>query len=137
MALTDTGAGRTITSHNAGMSHPKVTLAGTCKLGDPLGYATGWKRSDPDTAAGPIRVQLIAMQDGVSGDTISVCTQAIIKGFTLGTVGGLVYQKDADVGKWAEAAPGDGGDDKTPYGVILAADTILVTVLPQGPYLTV
>ena len=132
MAVTDSGAGRNILTHNAGVSQSKRTLAGTVKRGDPIGYSSGWVRADPDVAAGPITTKFFAIGEGVSGDTIAVCTECEMDGFTGGTIGGTVFLKDADVGKYAEAASGDSTDDNTKLGVIVSATTVYLRCNPSG-----
>lgn len=65
----------------------KVTLAGTVKRGDSIGYSSGWKQADSDA---PIYAQLVALQSGVSGDVITVGDSAVI-----------------DFGSGCTATPGD------------------------------
>src|SRR3990172_8017397 len=74
-----------------------------------------------------IQPKLIALQGGVSGDTIEACKEAVISGFTGGTVGGLLYlEEGAGVGGgYTETAPATTGDVNTIIGYILAADTVL------------
>jgi len=105
----------------------KVALSGTVIAGDLIGYATGWKRALA-TVATAIQGKLIALQGGVSGDEIEVCREAIIGGFTAGTVGGLVYNEEgAGVGGgYTETAPATTGDVNTILGYILSATEIYV-----------
>ena len=88
MAYADAGTGRTVRPINAGLQ-TLLILAGTVKIGDLIGFSTGWKRADGDT--GPIKANFIAMGNGDSGDVIPVCTEAEVDGFTGGTDGGLLY----------------------------------------------
>lgn len=133
MAFTDAGAGRKIVSDNRVLSGGiTVTLAGTVKIGDPIGYSSGWKRADADA---PIPARYIACQDGVSGDVIEVCTEAVITGVTTSTgitgasVGAKVYTA-ATAGLWTETVITGSGNDATPYGSSLDANTIHVRTHP-------
>jgi len=105
----------------------KIVLSGTVTAGDCVGYASGWKRALA-TVGTAIQTKLIALEDGVSGDTIEVCREAVISGFTAGTVGGLVYNEEgAGVGGgFTETAPATVGDVNTILGYILTADSIYV-----------
>lgn len=88
MAFADSGSGRTVRPV-AGHVQASVTLAGTVQRGDLIGFSTGYKRADADT--GPIKAAFIAMQSGISGESIPVCTEAVVDGFTGGTPGALMY----------------------------------------------
>jgi hypothetical protein len=103
----------------------KITLSGTVIAGDLLGYASGWKRALA-TVGTAIQGKLIALQPGVSGDVIEVTREAVIDGFTGGTVGGLLYgEEGAGVGGgWIEVAPATTGDVNTILGYILSATAI-------------
>ena len=105
----------------------KVALSGTVQAGDCIGYASGWKRALA-TVATAIQTKLIALQDGVSDDTIKATTEAVVDGFTGGTVGGLVYNEEgAGVGGgYTETAPATTGDVNTILGYILSATEIYV-----------
>lgn len=105
----------------------KITLAGTVIAGDVLGYSSGWKRALA-TVGTAIQGKLVALEDGVSGDVIEATRDALISGFTGGTVGGLVYvEEGAGVGGgYTETAPTDTGDVNTIVGHILSATDILV-----------
>src|SRR3990170_8888246 len=84
----------------------KLTLSGTVIAGDLIGYSSGWKRALA-TVGTAIQTKLIALEGGVSGDVIEVCREAVIGGFTGGTVGALVYNEEgAGVGGgYTETAP--------------------------------
>ena len=105
----------------------KVTLSGTVLPGDCIGYSSGWKRALA-TVGTAIQTKFIALEGGVSGDVIEVCAEAVIGGFTAGTVGGLVYNEEgAGVGGgYTETAPSTGGDVNTILGYILSATEIYV-----------
>ncbi|OGO48973.1 MAG: hypothetical protein A2W34_03990 [Chloroflexi bacterium RBG_16_64_32] len=125
MALTEASPrNRTVTAVETKF---KVTLAGTVIAGDCIGYASGWKRALA-TVGTAIQTKLIALEGGVSGDVIEVCREAVIGGFTGGTVGGLVYNEEgAGVGGgYTETAPATTGDVNTILGYILSATEIIV-----------
>ena len=104
----------------------KITLSGTVKAGDALGYSSGWKQALATTGTA-IQTELIALEPGVSGDEIEVCATAVIGGFSGGTPGGSVYQAEgASNGEYTETAPSTSGDVNTIIGVILSATEILV-----------
>ncbi len=90
MAFVDPTTGSRIILQSSPGQGSQVTLAGTVKVGDPIGYSSGWKQADSDAVIYP---QLIAGQSGVSGDVITVYDSAIIdfgSGCTA-TAGGLLY----------------------------------------------
>ena len=103
----------------------KVALSGTVIAGDLIGYSSGWKRALA-TVGTAIQSKLIALEGGVSGDTIEVCREAVIDGFTGGTVGGLLYlEEGAGVGGgYTETAPATTGDVNTIIGYILTATSV-------------
>jgi hypothetical protein len=103
----------------------KITLSGTVIAGDCIGYASGWKRALA-TVGTAIQTKLIALEGGVSGDVIEVCREAVIDGFTSGTVGGLLYNEEgAGVGGgYTETAPATTGDVNTIIGYILTATSV-------------
>ncbi len=75
MSFVDPTTGsRVILQSAPGQGFP-ITLAGTVKVGDPIGYSSGWKQADYDA---PIYPQMIAGGSGVSGDTITAYDSAII-----------------------------------------------------------
>ena len=53
MAFADPGDGRKILDSGRGTQPGEVTLAEACKLGDVLGYSSGWKRALATTGATP------------------------------------------------------------------------------------
>lgn len=66
----------------------QVTLGGTVKRGNLLGYNSGWVVADDSSGYAAV---LIALNDGVSGDVIEVCRAAVISGVTGATAGAKVY----------------------------------------------
>ena len=68
-----------------------LALSGTVYAGAPIGFTTGWVQAIASLTA-PIPAEFIALEDGVSGDVISVTQEAIIiGGVTSATLGGEVY----------------------------------------------
>lgn len=123
MALTEPTTGRIIKD----VSLPvRITLAEACKMGDLLGYSSGWKRALATTGTAIAGV-LVAGQAGAIGDVITAYREAAISGFTGGTPGGSVYSAEGTAyGCYTEAAPTTGGDCNTIIGTITAADAIAV-----------
>ena len=115
MPLVDSGGGRNITQHNGGVVPAKVVLSGTVKTGDPIGYSSGFVR-----ASNTIKCLFIAGQDGVSGDKITVYTEARIEGFSDGDIGDPVHT-NATAGRWSETVVAN-----YVYGTVVAADAIHV-----------
>ena len=110
----------------------KVLLSGTVKVGDPIGKSGATFVRALATVGTAIQAKFIALSDGVSGDKIGVALTAEIAGFTLGTIGGLVYvDEGATAGRWTETVPTTSGDTETPQGVITAADAIIVSIDPS------
>ena len=105
-----------------------ITLkaASPCIAGDALGYSSGWMLALATTGTA-IAAELIACEKGVGGDVIEACREAVIGGFSGGTVGGAVYQAEGTAsGEYTETAPSTGGDCNTIIGVIISATEILV-----------
>lgn len=133
MPFSDPQVGRVIVDSGRGPNPGTVTLAGTVKRGDVLGYSTGWKRALA-TVGGVIQGQVVALADGVSGDVIPVSTHPVVSGYTGGTPGSAVYVAEGtDNGKVTETAPSTSGDANTIIGVVLAADTVCFFVGARAP----
>lgn len=125
MAFADPGQDRVIVDSGVGPYPPTVTLAGTVKRGDVLGYSSGWKRALA-TAGGVIQGRLIALADGVSGDVIPVSPRAVVSGYTGATAGNPIYVAEGTSnGQVTETAPTTQADANTIVGVALSATTIL------------
>jgi len=97
MAFTDARSGRIILK---GLLPLEITLAGTVKTGDPLGYSSGWKAADGNNS---IYAELVAGRHGVSGDRITAYRIARIGGVTTGTAGNTLYLSDTE-GEYAASA---------------------------------
>jgi len=118
MALTDPGGGnRRVIYYD--LPFP-VTLAGTVYSGDMVGYSAGFKQADDD---GAIPALYVACENGVSGDKINVARRALLDGYTLGTVDGLVYLSNT-AGETTETVT------QQVVGRILTASLIWVDLLP-------
>lgn len=111
-----------------GIAPVQITLAGTVKTGDAIGYSSGWKRALA-TVGTAIQGQLVAGEDGVSGDVITAYYVAVVGGsrFSGGTAGSSVYVAEGtDNGKWTETAPSTTNDVNTIVGVDLDGTTLLL-----------
>ncbi len=108
MAFVDnTTGGRVI---KEGKRPVSITLAGTVKCGDLIGYASGWKAADMDSSPKNYP-ELIASAPGVSGDVIVAFREAVID-FGAGctaTAGDRVYATTT-AGQYVGVASDDQGD---------------------------
>jgi len=127
MAFADPQVGRSVIC-GPGPAAATVTLAGTVAEGDIIGYSNGWKRALAN-AGGVIQGQLVALKSGVSGDVIPVATHCVVKGYTGGTPGGLIYVAEGtDAGKVTDIIPATQADALTVIGVLLSATEIAFTL---------
>ena len=126
MALTDQGKDGQIINSGVGPEAPTVTLAGTVKRGDILGYSSGWKRAIA-TTGGVIQGRLVALADGVSGDVIPVSDRPVVGGYSDATAGSYVYVNEGsgNDGTITQTAPTDSGDANTIIGIALSATVVL------------
>ncbi len=124
MALTDAQAGGSILEYTDKL---RVLLAGDASRGDLLGFASGWKRALA-TVGTAIQGRLIALEDGLSGETINAVASAVITGRITGaTPGGAVYgEEGTGNGKYTEVAPATTGDVNKIIGYVIDATTIRV-----------
>jgi len=82
-----------------------LALSGTVYAGAPIGFTTGWVQAIASASA-PIAAEFIALEDGISGEVISVTQEAIIiDGVTGATLGGEVYLSST-AGEYSETANG-------------------------------
>ena len=120
MAYTDAQANGSI---KYGEDEAEVTLAGTVKIGDAVGYSSGWKRALA-TTGGVIQIRCVAGEDGTTGKKIKVYFGKTLLGGTRlsgGTTGSAVYVAEGtDNGKYTETAPSTSGDAKTVVGYMLS-----------------
>jgi len=125
MAFSDPATGRVILDSGRGTEPQTVTLAEACKVGDVLGYSTGWKRALA-TAGSVIQGRLVALRGGASGDEVPVSANPVVDGYTGGTPGNYVYAAEGtDYGKITETAPSTTDDANTIIGVVLTATKVM------------
>jgi hypothetical protein len=115
MALTDPLKGRII---KEAVEPVLITLAGTVHRGDLIGYSAGWVAADANAA---VYAELVAGEDGVSGQTITAYRKVVLGAFTGMTAGGAVYLSDT-AGRYSESA----GTVSQKVGMSLSATDLLV-----------
>ena len=125
MAFADPATGRKIIDSGRGTEPGRVTLAEACKVGDVLGYSSGWKRALATTGS-VIQGRVVALRGGASGDVIPVSANPVVGGYTGATPGNYVYVAEgSDNGKVTETAPTDSSDADTIIGIALSATEVL------------
>ena len=125
MAFADPATGRKIVDSGRGTRPGTVTLAEACKVGDVLGYSSGWKRALA-TTAGVIQGRVVALIGGASGDVIPISPNPVIGGYTGATPGNPVYVAEGtDYGKITETIPATTNDATTVVGIVLSATEVL------------
>ncbi len=109
-----------------------VLLAGTAKIGDCLGWSSGWKRA-LGMVSSIIAMRCVAGEDGESGQRIKVYFgKTNISGSRLsgGTAGSALYVAEGtDNGEYTETAPSTTGDSTTKVGYMLSANE--ATLIPN------
>jgi hypothetical protein len=102
----DTTGGRII---KEGVRPVKITLAGTVKVGDLLGYSSGWKAADMNSSP-KVYPELVAGGAGVSADVITAFREAVIDfgSDCTATAGDRVFAS-TDGGQYVGAASNDQG----------------------------
>ena len=122
MAFAD---GQTNARIDYGEDEALITLAGTAKIGDALGWSSGWKRSLA-TVGSLIPLRCVAGDDGASGQRIKAYFgKTLVSGsrFSGGTAGNTLYVAEgSDSGKYTETAPSRSGDINTRAGYMLSAN---------------
>ena len=107
-----------------------VTLSGTVVKGDALGFSSGWKRALATTGS-VVQMRCVALEDGVSGQRITVCFgECYMKGarFSGGTANAALYVAEgSDNGKYTETAPSTSGDANTRVGTMLTTIEAILT----------
>ena len=97
-----------------------IALSGTVTKGDLIGLTGAtWVAADATATAFP--AYFVALDDGVSGDTIKATHEAVISSVSGATVGGSVYMSET-AGATTQTAP---GEDQI-VGVAVAATRILI-----------
>ena len=125
MAFADPATGRVVLDSGRGTEPQKVTLAEACKVGDVLGYSSGWKRALATTGS-VIQGRVVALADGENGGEVPVSANPVIDGYTGATPGNYVYVAEgSDKGKITETAPNTTGDANTIIGVALTATRVM------------
>lgn len=125
MAFADPGKGRSIIDVGSSKLYPPtVVLAEACVEGDILGYSTGWKKAN-GTAATIIQGRLVAMKGGGIGDTVPVSTDCVVRGYTGGTAGGVIYVDYTTSGLVTDTISTTPTDANTVIGILLSATDIL------------
>ena len=92
-----------------GIRPVQITLSGTVKVGDLIGYSSGWKAADMNSSP-KVYPELVAGAPGVSGDVITAFREAVIDLGTgcTATAGDRVYA-DTDAGEYVGVASNDQG----------------------------
>ncbi len=115
-----------------GEDEADVLLAGTVKLGDAIGWSSGWKRA-LGTVSNIVAMRCVAGQDGTSGQRITVYFGKTNIGgsrFSGGTPGAALYVAEGtDNGKYTETAPSTTGDSTTKVGYVVSANE--ATLIPN------
>jgi|TARA_Y100000310_G_scaffold220623_1_gene222175 hypothetical protein len=112
-----------------GKNKATILLAGTVKLGDAVGFSSGWKRALATTGTA-IPLQYVAGEDGASGQRISAFSGITLMSgsrFSGGTAGAALYVAEGtDNGKYTETAPSTSGDINTIIGYVLSASEVVI-----------
>ena len=129
MAFSDSQANAVI---DYGENEAEVTLASAAKVGDAIGWSSGWQRA-LGTTANVIAMRCVAGEDGATGQRIKVYFGKVgISGsrFSGGTAGAALYVAEGtDVGEYTETAPSDTGDSTTKVGYMISANE--ATLIPN------
>jgi len=108
-----------------GEDESEIELAGTVKVGDALGWSSGWKRALATTGS-VIQMRCVAGKDGEDGQKVKAYFgKVLINGsrFSGGTAGASLYVAEGtDNGKYTETAPSDSGDANTVVGYMISAN---------------
>ena len=121
MAFADAQASGVI---DYGENEAEIKLAGTVKVGDAVGWSSGWVRALATTGTA-IQMRCVAGQDGASGQKIKAYFgKTFLGGSRLsgGTAGSALYVAEGtDNGKYTETAPDTTGDCDTVVGYMISA----------------
>ncbi len=125
MAFSDLGKGRIILDSGRGTEPGKVTLAEGCKVGDVLGYSSGWKKALATTGS-VIQGRLVALADGNNGEEVPVSANPVVGSYSGATPGNYIYVAEGSSnGQITQTAPSTSGDANTIIGVALSATEVL------------
>lgn len=126
MPITDSQANGVI---DYGENEAEITLASAAKVGDALGWSSGWQRA-LGTTAGVIAMRCVAGEDGVTGQRVKAYFGKVgISGsrFSGGTAGAALYVAEGtDVGEYTDTAPSTEGDSTTIVGYTLSANEVML-----------
>lgn len=103
----------------------ELTLAGTVKRGEAIGYSSGWVRALA-TVATAIQTRFFALEDGVNGDVIKASKQVIEEHSGFGAAaGGAVYQDEgSNNGQLTQTKPSTTGDVDKVIGHAISATVL-------------
>ncbi|MBM2832790.1 MAG: hypothetical protein HW414_1842 [Dehalococcoidia bacterium] len=125
MAFADPATGRVILDSGRGTVPGTVVLAEACKVGDVLGYSSGWKRALA-TVSSVIQGRLVALRGGATGESVPVSANPVVGGYTGATPGNPVYVAEGtDNGKITETIPATTNDATTVVGIALTATEVM------------
>jgi len=125
MAFSDPGKGRIVLDSGRGTEPEKVTLGEDCKVGDVLGYSSGWKRALATTGS-VIQGRLVALADGENGEEVPVSANPVVGGYSGATPGGYVYVAEgSNNGQATQTAPSTSGDANTIIGIAVSATEVM------------
>lgn len=126
MPFADSQANATI---DYGEAEAEITLAGAAKVGDAIGWSSGWKRALA-TAGSVVHMRCVAGQDGSTGQNIKAYFGKVsISGtrFTGGTAEAALYVAEGtDNGKYTETAPSTSSDVNTKIGIVVSASEVIL-----------
>jgi len=127
MAFADSQANGKIDFGDGGS---EIKLAATAKVGDAIGWSSGWVRALA-TDGTAIQMRCVAGEDGASGQKIKAYFGKVLLGGTRisgGTAGSALYVAEGtDNAKYTETAPTTSGDCDTVVGYMFSAtEAILI-----------
>jgi hypothetical protein len=105
----------------------EITLAAAAKVGQLLGYSTGWKLSNAATGTA-IAAELIAGQSGVIGDKITAYRRCTLWDRDAPFTAGSLYYVDeaAGPGGIVTTMPTTTGDIQQCVGIAVSTERVLV-----------
>jgi len=104
----------------------QITLAAAAKVGQLLGYSTGWKLSNA-TAGTAIAAELIAGQSGVIGDQITAYRRCTLWDRDAPfTAGSLYYVDKTTAGGITATMPPTSGDIDQMVGIAVSTERVIV-----------
>ncbi len=129
MAFVDSQANAVI---DVGEAEAEITLAGAAKVGDAIGWSSGWKRA-LGTTGSVVHMRCVAKDNGSTGQKIKAYFGKVsLRGtrFSGGTAGAALYVAEStDNGKYTETLPSTTGDITTKVGYMVSANE--ATLIPN------